>query len=27
MGEKISWRAIAGVIIAIAGVGVLFYLR
>ena len=27
MGEKISWRAIAGVIMAIAGVGVLFYLR
>jgi drug/metabolite transporter (DMT)-like permease len=27
LGEKISWRAIAGVIIAIAGVGVLFYLR
>jgi len=27
MGEKVSWRAIAGVIIAIAGIGLLFYLK
>ncbi len=27
LGEKVSWRAIAGVIIAIAGVGLLFYLK
>ncbi len=27
LGEKISWRAIAGVIIAIAGIGLLFYLK
>jgi drug/metabolite transporter (DMT)-like permease len=27
LGEKVTWRAIAGVIIAIAGVGLLFYLK
>ncbi|MBW4615535.1 MAG: DMT family transporter [Desmonostoc vinosum HA7617-LM4] len=27
MGEKVSWRAIAGVIIAIVGIGLLFYLK
>ncbi|MFN6566012.1 DMT family transporter [Dendronalium sp. ChiSLP03b] len=27
MGEKVSWRAIAGVIIAIAGIGLLFYFK
>ncbi|MBD2347235.1 DMT family transporter [Anabaena subtropica] len=27
MGEKVSWRAIAGVIIAIIGIGLLFYLK
>ncbi|MCF4970652.1 DMT family transporter, partial [Nostoc sp. CMAA1605] len=27
MGEKVSWRAIAGVIIAIGGIGLLFYLQ
>ncbi|WGV24493.1 DMT family transporter [Halotia branconii] len=27
MGEKVSWRAIAGVIIAIAGIGLLFHLK
>lgn len=27
MGEKVSWRAIAGVIIAIMGIGLLFYLQ
>lgn len=27
LGEKVSWRAIAGVIIAIAGIGLLFYLK
>ncbi|WP_066382501.1 MULTISPECIES: DMT family transporter [unclassified Anabaena] len=27
MGEKVSWRAIAGVIIAIIGIGFLFYLK
>lgn len=27
LGEKVSWRAIAGVIIAIAGIGLLFYLN
>lgn len=27
MGEKVSWRAIIGVIIAIAGIGLLFYLK
>lgn len=27
MGEKVSWRAIAGVMIAIAGIGLLFYLK
>lgn len=27
VGEKVSWRAIAGVIIAITGIGLLFYLK
>jgi drug/metabolite transporter (DMT)-like permease len=27
IGEKVSFRAIAGVVIAIAGIGLLFYLR
>ncbi|MCP6761129.1 MAG: DMT family transporter [Fischerella sp. CENA71] len=27
LGDKVSWRAIAGVIIAIAGIGLLFYLK
>jgi len=27
LGEKVSWRAIAGVIIAITGIGLLFYLK
>ncbi|MFB2771853.1 DMT family transporter [Pelatocladus sp. BLCC-F211] len=27
LGEKVSWRAIAGVMIAIAGIGLLFYLN
>lgn len=27
MGEKVSWRAIAGVIIAIMGIGLLFYFK
>ncbi|WP_442854683.1 EamA family transporter [Fischerella sp. PCC 9605] len=27
LGEKVTWRAIAGVIMAIAGIGMLFYLK
>jgi drug/metabolite transporter (DMT)-like permease len=27
MGDKVSWRSLAGVIIAIAGIGLLFYLK
>ena len=27
MGEKVSWRSLAGVIIAITGIGLLFYLK
>jgi drug/metabolite transporter (DMT)-like permease len=27
VGEKVSWRAIAGVIIAIVGIALLFYLQ
>ncbi|ABA21165.1 Protein of unknown function DUF6, transmembrane [Trichormus variabilis ATCC 29413] len=27
LGEKVSWRSLAGVIIAIAGIGLLFYLK
>ena len=27
IGEKVSWRAIVGVVIALCGVAVLFYLR